>query len=219
MRAFRGLRRLALTAATVIALASAATAEVRILAFGDSLTSGQGLPRGRGFVPQLQAWLHDHGAGDVRVVNGGISGDTTGGGLRRIGRALGPDIDGVIVELGANDMLRGGSPAAMAKNLDGILTEIDRHRLPSLLAGLPPPPTYGRNDARAFKAIFRDLARKHDAIYVSSFLGGMGGRSVREVMRLIQPDGLHPTAEGVALNVEAIGPDVLKLVARARTRQ
>jgi len=107
----------------------------------------------------------------------------------------------------------------MRKNLDGILTEIDARGLPALLAGLPAPPNYGDAYRKAFKQAFRDLAAEHGAIYVSSFLGGRRGRPVREVMRLLQPDGLHPTAQGVAVNVEAIGPSVLKLVALARERQ
>ncbi len=216
----RTIRNLGLALAATLALAGTAAAEVRILAFGNSLTAGYGLPQNQGFVPQLQAWLHAHGAADVTVVNGGVSGDTSAGGLARIDWALGDDIDGVIVELGANDMLRGLDTGAMRQNLDGILTAIDRHKLPALLAGLPAPPNYGPEYRRAFKATFRDLAAQHDAIYVSSFLGGMGqGRSMRQVMALIQPDGLHPNAAGVAANVEAIGPAVLKLVAQARARQ
>ena len=102
-----------------------AAAEVRILALGDSLTAGYGLPDGEGFVPRLEAWLAAHGAADVAIVNGGVSGDTTAGGLARIDWSLGDDIDGVIVELGANDMLRGIDPAVTRANLDGILTAID----------------------------------------------------------------------------------------------
>jgi acyl-CoA thioesterase-1 len=214
------MRNLALALLAALALAGAAAAEVRILAFGDSLTAGYGLPEGQGFVPQLEAWLHGHGAADVRVVNGGVSGDTTAGGLARIVWALDGKVDAVIVELGANDMLRGLDVSEMRQNLDGILTEIDRHDLPALLAGLPAPPNYGEDYRRAFKAAFRDLAREHDAIYVSSFLGGMGeGRSMRQVMRLFQPDGLHPNAEGVAAIVEGMGPPVLQLVERARARR
>ena len=107
------------------ALAGAAAAEVRILALGDSLTAGYGLPDGEGFVPRLEAWLAANGAADVEIVNGGVSGDTSAGGLARIGWALGDDIDAVIVELGANDMLRGIDPGVTRANLDGILNAID----------------------------------------------------------------------------------------------
>jgi acyl-CoA thioesterase-1 len=215
--AARALRNLALALATLALAASVAAAEVRILAFGDSLTEGYGLPEGDGFVPKLEAWLHAHGAPDVTVVNGGVSGDTTAGGLARIEWALTDDIDGVIVALGGNDMLRGLPTAAMRDNLDGILAAIDRRGLPVILAGLPAPANYGQDYRRAFRAAFRDLAEAHGAIYYRSFLAGMGnGRSVREVMRLMQPDGIHPNAEGVEAIVSDIGPVVLQLVAEAR---
>ena len=128
-------------------------------------------------------------------------------------------MDAVIVELGANDMLRHLDVGAMRQNLDGILSEIGEAGLPALLAGLPAPPNYPADYRKAFRAAFRDLAREHDAIYVSSFFGGMAeGRSMRQIMRLFQPDGLHPNAEGVAAIVEGMGPPVLELVERARAR-
>lgn len=206
----------ALVLAVALGAAAPGLAEVRILAFGDSLTAGYGLPEAEGFVPQLEAWLHAHGAPDVTVVNAGVSGDTSAGGLARIGWALEGDVDGVIVALGANDMLRGLDTGAMRDNLDAILDAIDARGVPALLAGLPAPPNYGPEYRKAFKAAFRDLAAEHDAIYVGSFLGGMSGRSVREVLALMQDDGMHPNARGVAANVAAIGPAVLELVERAR---
>jgi acyl-CoA thioesterase-1 len=216
----RAFRNLVLAFAALLALAGTAAAEVRILAFGDSLVAGYGLPESEGFVPQLQAWLRANGAPDATVLNAGVSGDTTAGGLARIGWALEGDVDAVIVELGANDMLRGLDVGQMQQNLDGILDAVVARNLPVLLAGIPAPPNFGKDYARAFKATFKDLAAEHDAIYVGSFLAGMGrSGNVREVMRLMQRDGLHPTAEGVELNVEAIGPSVLKLVERARARQ
>ncbi len=214
------LRNLALALGLLVACAGAAAAEVRILAFGNSLTQGFGLPEEQGFVPQLEDWLRAHGAPDVTVINAGVSGDTSAGGLARIDWALGDDVDGVIVALGGNDLLRGLDVGEMRRNLDGILTAIDARGLPVLLAGLPAPPNYGPEYRKAFKAAFRDLAETHRAIYVSSFLGGMGqGRSVREVMRLMQPDGIHPNAAGVAANVDYIGPAALELVAAARERE
>ncbi len=214
------LRRIAIALLAAAILAGAAAAEVRILAFGDSLTAGSGLPPDQGFAPQLEAWLHANGAPDATVINAGVPGETTAGGLARIGKALDPGVDAVIVELGANDMLRRLDLAAMRRNLDGILAAIGAHDLPVLLAGLPAPPTYPAAYRRQFKATFRELARKHDAIYVSSFFAGIGaGRSIPEIMALFQPDGLHPNAEGVAAIVEGIGPPVLKLVAAARARE
>jgi acyl-CoA thioesterase I len=106
----------------------------------------------------------------------------------------------------------------MRKNLDGILTAINRRGLPVILAGLPAPVNYGEDYRKAFKATYRDLAKAHGAIYYGSFLAGMDqGRSVRQIMGLMQPDGIHPNAAGVQAIVEHIGPVVLKLVAEART--
>jgi len=207
-----------LAAAALLLLALPAAADVRILAFGDSLTQGYGLPEAEGFVPRLQAWLAANGAGDVTVVNGGVSGDTSAGGLARIAWSLGDDIDGVIVELGANDMLRGIDPGVTRANLDGILAEIDNRGLPAIVAGIPAPANYPEAYREAYSAMFRDLAEKHRTIYYSSFLGGLGeGRSMREITRLMQPDGLHPNAEGVQAIVDHIGPVVLELMARQRS--
>jgi acyl-CoA thioesterase-1 len=213
------MRNLAAAAALALAAAFAggAAAEVRILAFGDSLTQGFGLPEAEGFVPRLQAWLAAHGTADVTVINGGVSGDTSAGGLARIEWSLGDDVDAVIVALGGNDMLRGIDPAVTAKNLDGILAAIDARDLPAILAGLPAPPNYGADYRKAYRAMFRDLAKQHGAIYYRSFLAGMGqGRSVRQVMTLMQRDGLHPNAAGVQAIVDHIGPVVLELVEAAR---
>jgi acyl-CoA thioesterase-1 len=202
-----------------ITIGGPGAAEVRILAFGDSLIQGYGLPEPDGFVPRLQAWLRANGAPDVTVVNGGVSGDTSAGGLQRIAWSLTDDIDGVIVELGANDMLRGFDTRVTQKNLDGILTAISAKGLPAILAGIPAPPNWGEDYRRAFKAMYRNLAEKHGAIFYSSFLGGLGqGRDIQEIMRLFQPDGLHPNAAGVEAMVAHIGPLVLELADEARAR-
>lgn len=208
-----------LVAAVLVLLAAPAAADVRILAFGDSLTQGYGLPEADGFVPRLQGWLAENGAGDVTVVNGGVSGDTSAGGLARIAWSLGDDIDGVILELGANDLLRGLEPGVTKANLDGILGEIGARGLPVLVAGIPAPANYPATYRQAYDAMFRDLAAAHGAIFYPSFLSGLGdGRSLRDVTRLLQPDGLHPNAEGVGAIVEQIGPVVLELVAAVRER-
>lgn len=219
MPVFSRLRSFAAALAALAALAGPVAAEVRILAFGDSLTAGFGLPERKGFVPALEAWLHANGAPDVTVVNAGISGETTADGLDRIDRDLAPDIDGVIVELGANDVLRGIDPRVTRANLDGILDAIDARRLPAIVAGIPAPPHYDDARRKAYKAVFRDVAAGHGAIYYGSFLAGMGqGRSIPEIMRLMQRDGIHPNAAGVAAIVDHIGPVVLELVALARAR-
>jgi len=211
------LRNFAFAGVLGLVAASPAAAEVTILAFGDSLTQGYGLPESDGFVPQLQRWLDANGADDVTLINAGVSGDTTAGGLSRIAWSLDDTIDGVIVALGGNDVLRGLQPDQIRANLDGILTEIDKRDLPVILAGLPAPPNYGSDYQTAFRAIFPDLAEKHGAIYYKSFLGGLGdGRNMLQVMGLFQSDGIHPNAEGVTAIVEHIGPVVLELAAEAR---
>lgn len=213
----RGLRNLAALLLAALLWAGAAAAEIRILAFGDSLTQGHGLPEEDGFVPQLQAWLRANGAPDAVVLNAGVSGDTTAGGLARIGWALGERPDAVILELGANDMLRGLPLSEIRGNLDGILAQIAAEGLPVLLVGVPVPSNYGADYRAAFEAIFTELAAEHGAILYPSFLAGMTeGRSLPEALKLMQADGIHPNAEGVRENVARIGPVVLALIAEAR---
>lgn len=198
----------------LLLLASPAGAEIRVLAFGDSLVSGYGLPARDGFVPQLQAWLVAHGAGDVIVVNAGVPGETTGEGRRRIRSALSSDIDAVIVELGGNDILLGFPVPTIGANLDAILGAIDR---PVLLAGLPAHPSWPKAKRGELRQMFRDVAARHDASLYPSFLAGvLRDRSPREVMGLVQADGLHPNAAGVSAIVADIGPRVLDLIIEAR---
>ncbi len=209
----------ALIVLTACAAPRSATADLRLLAFGDSLVQGYGLPEAQGFAPRLEAWLAANGAPDVEVVNAGVSGDTTAGGLARIGWALGDEVDAVIVVLGGNDMLRGIDPGLVRANLDGILSEIRTRDLPVLLAGIPAVPNYGEDYARHFRAVFPELAEAHGATLYRSFFTGLGqGRSPAEVMALMQPDGIHPSAAGVDLIVADIGPVVLDLIAEARAR-
>ncbi|WP_425454432.1 arylesterase [Litoreibacter meonggei] len=199
-------------------MASPAMAEpVTIAALGDSLTQGYGLPAEDGFVPQLQAWLTAQGA-DVTLVNAGVSGDTTAGGLSRIDWTLTPEVDAVIVALGGNDVLRGLPPEQAKSNLDAILTKIEERGLPFLLAGIDAPSNYGPDYEREFEALYPDLAAKHDALLIPNFLEGLTRIDDRAmVMRdHMQSDGIHPDASGVALIVEAIGPVVLDLIARAK---
>ncbi|TDT75529.1 acyl-CoA thioesterase-1 [Litoreibacter halocynthiae] len=212
-RPFRTLRNLALASV----LASPAMAEpVTIAALGDSLTQGYGLPAEDGFVPQLQAWLTAQGA-DVTLVNAGVSGDTTAGGLSRIDWTLTPEVDAVIVALGGNDVLRGLPPEQAKSNLDAILAKIEERGLPVLLAGIDAPSNYGPDYEAEFEAIYTDLAAKHDALLIPNFLESLTRIDDRAmVMREhMQSDGIHPDASGVALIVEAIGPVVLDLITRA----
>jgi len=201
--------RKALAVLAFLAAAGPAAAGVKIVAIGDSLTAGYGLEQGTGFVPQLDDWLAAHGHPDAEVVNMGVSGDTTAGGKARLGWALAEGGDAVIVALGGNDLLRGIDPKASRANLEAMLTELDERGLPVLLAGLPAPNNYGPEWKAEFEAMYPELAEEHGAILQPSFLEGVDDPS------LMQADGIHPNAEGVARMVEAIGPKVLELIARA----
>ena len=194
----------------VILTSGAVQAEtLRVVAFGDSLTAGFGLPDSEGFVPQLEAWLKGQGA-DVEVINAGLSGDTTSGGLGRVAWVLAEGADLVVVELGANDMLRGVSPAEARRNLDGILAEISGRGINIVLAGMLAPPNYGAEYREEFDSIYPDLAEKYDATLYPFFLNGLGGAGgVAELFALMQPDGMHPNAKGVKLIVADFGPTIL----------
>lgn len=188
-----------------------AAQEMRIVALGDSLTHGYGLPPAEGFVPQLEAWLRANGAPDATVINAGVSGDTTAGGLARLEWSLADGADALIVALGGNDFLRGIDPATSRANLDAILTQASARGLPVLLSGMRAPGNYGPDFKQAFDAMYPELAEKHGALYDPFFLEG-----VTEDRTLWQEDGIHPNAQGVAAIVERIGPLVLELAARAR---
>ena len=194
------------------ALAEQAAAEMRVVALGDSLTHGYGLAQEDGFAPQLEAWLRANGAPDAVVVNAGVSGDTTAGGLARFDWSVGGGADAVIVELGGNDLLRAIDPAASRANLDGILAKATAKDLPVLLTGMKAPLNYGPDFKTAFDAMYPELAAKHGALFDPFFLEGLVGDQA-----LFQPDGIHPNAAGVKKLVARFGPLVLDLIARARS--
>lgn len=191
----------------------AAAAPVTVLAFGDSLTQGYGLPDGDGLVPQLQAWLTAQGL-DATLINGGVSGDTTAGGLARIDWSLTPDIQAVIVGLGGNDVLRGLDPGESRKNLDGILRAISQKNLPILLIGMDAPDNYGADYKAKFDAIYPDLAQEYATPLFPVYLGPvLEGRSFAQALPLyMQADGIHPNKAGVALIVGKLGPMVADLI-------
>lgn len=198
-------------------LALPARAEpLELVALGDSLTQGYGLPTDQGLVPQLQAWLAAQGA-DVRVVNAGVSGDTTAGGLSRLDWSLGPQTDALMVALGGNDLLRGLPPEEARANLDAILTRARARGLPVLLVGLPAPGNYGPDYKADFDAIWPELAQKHGAVLVPNLLAPIMETppELRAKTDLMQDDNIHPAPAGVALVVEALGPKVLDLIAQA----
>jgi acyl-CoA thioesterase-1 len=185
-----------------------------LLAFGDSLTQGYGLPEADGFVPQLKRWLDDQGRA-VQVINGGVSGDTTAGGAARVGWSLTEDVDAMIVTLGGNDMLRGIDPSVARENLATILQEAQAQGVSVLLVGMEAPGNYGADYKRAFDAMYPELAEAYDALYFKSFFNGLGEGDPSELQRFFQSDGIHPNAEGVSRIVAALGPKVIELLDRA----
>jgi acyl-CoA thioesterase-1 len=201
--------------ALILSTVTAAAEPVTVVALGDSLTAGYGLPEGEGFVPQLQKWLDAKGA-DAVVVNAGVSGDTSAGGLARLDWSLSPETDALIVALGGNDLLRGLDPAVTRDNLDAILTGAAGRDLPMLLIGLPGPANYGVEWKAQFDAIFPELAQKHGALVEPNFMAGLGGSDPEAMHPYLQADGIHPSAEGVSRIVAQLGPSVLELVRRAR---
>ena len=184
-----------------------------ILALGDSLTAGYGLPRKDSFPAQLAAALAAAGV-PARVVNAGVSGDTTAGGAARIAWLLQDDPDLVIVELGANDMLRGVDPAVTRANLDRIVETARASGAKVLLAGMMAPPNLGRDYSDAFNAIFPELAKKHDVVFYPFFLEG-----VATDPSLNLGDGIHPNAKGIAVIVEGILPLVRTMLKEDPARQ
>jgi len=204
-------------AVLLLGAAPALAAGPEIVALGDSLTAGYGLSPDDGFVPQLQRWL-DGRAAVATVVNAGVSGDTTAGALARIDWALTPRARAMIVTLGGNDLLRGLPPDQARANLDAILTRADAAGLPVLLVPMEAPGNYGPDYKAAFDAIYPDLARAHGAILGAPFLQPILSQADRQAAMndLMQPDGLHPNAKGVALVVEKLGPEVLELLDRVK---
>ncbi len=189
-----------------------------IAALGDSLTAGYGLAQGEGFVPQLESWLQEQGA-DVTIINAGVSGDTTAGGLARAGWTLTPQVDAMIIALGGNDYLRGLDPAVSRANLDGILSAGRDAGVEMLLVGLRAGGNYGPAYKAAFDSIYIDLAAHYDVPLYGGFFDGLRAATDTQdgMAAYMQPDGIHPNKQGIALIVAAIGPAVLDLVKAAST--
>ncbi len=191
---------------------AASAATLHILALGDSLTAGYGLPADDAFPARLEAALRERGH-DVRIVNAGVSGDTSAGGKARIAWSLGgaPRPGAAIVALGSNDGLRGIEPGEMRANLAAILDALRAEGIPVLLAGMLAPRNLGPEYAAEFDAVFPDLAQEYDALLYPFLLEGVALDPARN-----QADGIHPNARGVARMVEGILPLAEKLIARAR---
>lgn len=190
---------------------------VVIAALGDSLTQGYGLSRENGFVPQLETWLHDKGE-DVRLLNAGVSGDTTAGGLSRAAWTLTSEVDALILTLGGNDLLRGIDPATSLKNMDGILQIATEQALPVLIVGLIAPGNYGPEYKAAFDAIYRDLSHKYGTLLYENFFATLikTGNVKKLDYQFMQRDHIHPNALGVAKVINDIGPVVRKLIMQTR---
>jgi acyl-CoA thioesterase-1 len=178
-----------------------------LVALGDSLTAGYGLPQGAAFPVVLEQALRARGH-SVTLINAGVSGDTMTGGLDRLDWSVGEGVDGVILELGANDALRGIDPAVTEKALDAILLRLKARGIPVLLSGMRAPPNYGADFAARFDAIYARAAARHGLMLDPFFLEGVAGER-----GLNLADGIHPTAEGVRRIVARILPKVERFIA------
>ena len=203
---FRAVRNL--IGALVIGAGPTMAEPVVVAALGDSLTQGYGLPAEEGLVPQLQAWLDAEGV-EARLINAGVSGDTTAGGLARVDWTLTEEVDRLIVALGGNDMLRGLGPDEARANLAGILDAAEARGVEVLLVGLEAPGNYGAGYREAFAAAYSELAEAEGALLLPDIFSPLRDLPPGEVM---QADMVHPNAEGVALIVETLGPLVVQLI-------
>lgn len=189
----------------------AAARTLTIVALGDSLTAGYGLDGNAAFPARLQAALRARGYTGVTITNAGVSGDTASGGLQRLDWSVPQGTDAVIIELGANDALRGVDPKVTRAALDRILARLAARRIPVLLAGMKAPRNMGPDYVRVFDAIYPALASTHQVVFYPFFLAG-----VAVDPKLNQADGLHPNAAGVDVIVKRMLPSVEKLIGRAR---
>lgn len=210
---YGALRRLvhALLLIMAASAAPAAAKDVHVLAFGDSLTAGYGLPPGLGFAPQLEQMLRRNGV-RAFVTNAGVSGNTAAQGRARLkwtldGLKAKPDL--AIVALGANDMLRGLPPRQTRADLDAILTELRRRQIPVLIAGMLAAPNLGSRYGTDYNRIFPDLAREHGAALYPFFLAGVAGNPA-----LALPDRIHPNFQGIKKMVGGITPTVLRALGK-----
>ncbi|HEX8565002.1 MAG TPA: arylesterase [Pyrinomonadaceae bacterium] len=198
----------AMTNANAVAPATVTNAKApKIIAFGDSLTIGLGLTEKESYPSLLQEKLKAGGF-DYEVINAGVSGDTSAGGLERIDWALNqPNVEILILELGANDMLRGQSVAKMKENLREIIKRAKAKNVKVLLCGMLAPPSLGMDYMREYAAAFRDLAKEEAVAFLPFFLEGVGG-----VKNLNQTDGIHPNAEGARRITETVYKSLVPLL-------
>ena len=188
---------------------------VTVLALGDSLTQGYGLPEQDGLVPQMRKWLEDQGV-EAELINAGVSGDTTAGGAARVEWSITPEVNAMIVTLGGNDLLRGIDPAVSRRNLESILKIAQANEVEVLLVGLSAPGNYGAEYKSSFDAIYPELSEAYGAFYAPDFFAGLGGGDPAALQQWFQADGIHPNAEGVARIVEGLGPHLRALIEAAQ---
>jgi acyl-CoA thioesterase I len=193
-----------MTAPAAVAQPSAppATRPVKMVVLGDSLSAGLGLPAADAFPQRLQKTLRNNGI-EVDIANAGVSGDTSSGGRDRLDWSVPDGTDAVILELGANDALRGLDPKVTRAALSDILTRLKARKIAVLLCGMLAPPNYDSDYAARFNAIYPDLAKSFGVPLYPFFLDGVAGNA-----RLNQADGIHPTAEGVDVIVKNVLPNV-----------
>jgi acyl-CoA thioesterase-1 len=198
-----------LVALALISGATSARAEpILLVAFGDSLTAGLGLPASEAFPAKLETALKAKGH-DVVIENAGVSGDTTSAGLARLDWSIPDGTQGVILELGANDALRGLDPAITEKALDETLARLKARKIPVLFAGMLAPPNMGADYKQRFDAIYPALAKKYDVPLYPFFLDGVAGEA-----KFNQPDGIHPLGTGVDIIVARMLPAVEAFLAQ-----
>ena len=191
---------------------SAQSRPIRLVALGDSLSAGYGLPQEAAFPVVLERALKAKGR-NVEVANAGVSGDTSSGGLDRLDWSVPDGTDGVILELGANDMLRGLDPALTRRNIDAIVERLKARNIPVMLAGMYASRNLGPDYVQKFDSIYPDIAKKHDLVLYPFFLDGVAGER-----SLNLPDGLHPTARRIEIIVERTLPSVERFLARLSQR-
>lgn len=200
-------------AAALLAPAAAAEKPIKIVAFGDSLMAGYQLPMSAAFPAQLEKALKAKGL-SVEIANAGVSGDTASGGLSRLDWSVPDGTDAVIVELGANDMLRNVDPKVTRAALEQIVTKLKQRGIEVMLAGMRSVANYGEEYAKQFNAIYPELATTHNLVFYPFFLDGIAADA-----KLNQRDGLHPTEAGVETIVTRITPKVEELIARIRAKR
>ena len=185
-----------IVSAMLAGLSAAQARTLQIVGFGDSLMAGYQLPQNESYTAQLEAALKAKGI-DVSVANAGVSGDTTSAGLARLDWSIPDGTDGVILELGANDALRGISPDQTEKNLDAMLTRLKERKIPVVLAGMLAPPNLGPDYQERFNGMYQRLSQKHSVPLYPFFLDGVVTQSSLQLQ-----DGMHPNAKGISVMVE-----------------